>query len=72
MVERLHTGIEYCARDRLERLEIAPVALDGEVYGDSRGEARARARLRVLRATGVGDGQLVSENIVEDIGNALA
>ena len=66
----LRTGTECGARGRLERLEIAPVALDGGAYGDN----KDGARLRVLSATGVGDGQLVFESIIEDNdkGKALA
>ena len=51
---------------------IAPVDLAGDVYGDHRSGARTHARLRVLFVTGVDDGQLVSENTIEDIGNDLA
>ena len=68
----LRAGIEQGARDRQERLGIAPVVLAGEAYGDSGSGACTLARLRVLCATGVGDGQLVSENTMEDIGNDLA
>ena len=66
----LHTGIEYGAFSQLERLEIAPVALDGGVYGDNKGGAR----LRVLNTTGVGEEQLVFGSMIEenDIGKALA
>ena len=63
----LRTGTEYGAYSLLERLEIAPVALDGGAYGDNKGGAR----LRVLSATGVSEEQLVFESMIEDIGKAL-
>ena len=42
----LHAGIEYSAHDRLECLEIAPVAQDGEVCGENKDGARDRFQLR--------------------------
>ena len=42
VVEKLHTRIEYGAGGRLECLDIAPVAIDGDVYGENRGGAQIR------------------------------
>ena len=56
----------------MERLEIAPVGVLGDVYGDNSGEGGGGLgggerilRLRVLSATGVGDGQLDAARMIE-------
>ena len=56
----------------MERLEIAPVGVLGDVYGDNSGEGGGGLgggerilRLRVLSATGVGDGQLDAARMID-------
>ena len=70
----------------MERLEIAPVGVVGDVYGDisdggggglgSLGGGDSILRFRVLWATGVGEGQLDAARTMEakawDWDNALA